>query len=149
MSQADEEVQPVDPGKALVRRPVAGPVDAWADLRPAYRWVRRGRPVPVAALILIAAQVAWRAQLLGHLYFYRDDFFALDLARRSAFSWHYLTYVGPGHLVVTERAIAWVQARLSLYSWGLASAVVLALLAACGLAAFVALRTLFGERRRS
>ena len=156
MSQADEEVQPVDPGggttgpvvtgKALVRRPAAGPVDAWADLRPAFRWARRGRPVPVAALLLIAAQVAWRAQLLGHLYFYRDDFAALDLARRSAFSWHYLTYVGPGHLVVTERAAAWVLARVSLYSWGLASTVSLALLAACGLAAFLALRALFGER---
>ena len=158
MSQADEQVQPVDPGggitgrgvpgKALMRRPAAGPADAWADLRPALRWVRRGRPVLAAALILVAAQVAWRARLLGHLYFYRDDFFALDLASRSDFSWHYLTYVGPGpgHLVVTERAIAWVLARISLYGWGLASAVSLALLAACGLAAFVALRTLFGER---
>jgi len=129
-----------------VRRPASGPVDAWADLRPAYRWVSRRQPVLIAALTLIAAQVAWRAQLLGHLYFYRDDFFALDLARRAAFGWHYLSYLRAGHLVIAGRAIAWVLARISLYNWGLASAVSLALLAASGLAAFFALRRLFGAR---
>lgn len=133
------------PGTALAPRP-AGPVDAWADLRPAYRWLSRRRPVLIGALILIAVQVAWRAQLLGHLYFYRDDYAALDLARRSPLGWHYLCYVGQGHLVITERLIAWVLARSGLYNWGLASAVTLALLAASGVAAFLALRALFGNR---
>ena len=148
MSQAEEQVQqdPGAPGKAVARRPQAGPVDAWADLRPAYRWVSRRRPVTVAGLILIVAQAAWRAQLLSHLYFYRDDFFVLDLASRSRFSWHYLSYMGHGHLVIVERAIAWVLARISLYNWGFASAVTLALLAVSGLAAFLALRSLFGAR---
>jgi hypothetical protein len=86
------------------------------------------RPVLVIAIALIAAQVAWRAEFLSRMYFYRQDFFNLDFAIRSPFSWHYLTYVGTGHLMIGERAIIWVLARASLYSWGLASAVSLAFL---------------------
>ncbi|HEX9066904.1 MAG TPA: hypothetical protein VF843_17470 [Streptosporangiaceae bacterium] len=146
MSQADEQVQPAGPGKALARQAAAGDLDAWADLRPAYRWAQRRRPVLVVAVLMIAAQVAWRATLLRHLYFYRDDFFNLDFAARSSFGWHYLTYIGTGHLMILQRAVIWVLVRVSLYNWGLASAVTLAFLAGAGLAAFAALRTLFGER---
>jgi hypothetical protein len=100
----------------------------------------------VAAIVLIAAQILWRAQFLSRMYFYRQDFFNIDFAIRSPFGWHYLTYVGTGHLEIVQRAIIWVLARISVYGWGLASAVSLALLAAAGLAAFALLRTLFGER---
>jgi hypothetical protein len=102
--------------------------------------------VLVTAIALIAAQVGWRAEFLSRMYFYRQDFFNLDFAITSPFSWHYLTYVGTGHLMIGERAIIWVVARASVYSWGLASAVSLGFLAAAGLAAFAVLRTLFGER---
>jgi len=146
VSQADEDVQRIDPGKALVPRRHAAGQDAWADLRPAFRWFQRRRPVRLIAIVLIAALVAWRAQFLSHMYFYRQDFFNLDFAIRSPFSWHYLTYVGTGHLMIGQRAIIWVLARISLYNWGLASAVSLAFVAATGLAAFAVLRTLFGER---
>lgn len=146
MSQADEQVQPAGPGSALARRASGGDLDAWADLRPAYRWVRQRRPALVVAVLMVAAQVAWRAMLLRHLYFYRQDFFNLDFAARSSFGWHYLTYIGTGHLMILQRAVIWVLARVSLYNWALASAVSLAFLAAAGLAAFAMLRTLFGER---
>jgi hypothetical protein len=145
VSQAHEDVQRIDPGKAVVRRDRAGQ-DAWADLRPAFRWFQRRRPVRLIAIVLIAAQVAWRAQFLAHMFFYRQDFFNLDFAIRSPFSWHYLTYVGTGHLMIGQRAIIWVLVRISLYNWTLASAVSLAIVAAAGLAAFAVLRTLFGER---
>src|SRR5262249_3532868 len=99
-----------------------------------------------SAILLIAAQVAWRAHFLSHMYFYRQDFFNLDFAISSPFNWHYLTYVGTGHLMIGERAIIWVLARISLYDWTLSSVVSLAFLAAAGVAAFIVLRTLFGER---
>jgi len=146
VSSAGEDLQHVDPGKALARLPEGGGSDAWADLRPAYRWIQGRRPILVAAIVLIAVQILWRAQFLSRMYFYRDDFFNLDFAIRSPFSWHYLTYVGTGHLEIVQRAIIWLLARTSVYNWGLASAVSLAFLAAAGLAAFALLRSLFGER---
>jgi hypothetical protein len=146
VSSAGEDLQHVEPGKELARLPEERGSDAWADLRPAYRWIEGRRPILVAAIVLIAAQLLWRAQFLSRMYFYRQDFFNLDFAIRSPFSWHYLTYVGTGHLTIAERAIIWLLARISVYSWGLASAVSLAFLAAAGLAAFALLRTLFGER---
>src|ERR1022692_3769558 len=123
VSQADHDVQYIDPGKALARRHASAGQDTWADLRPAFRWFQRRRPVLLIAIVLVAAQVIWRAQFLARMYFYRDDFFNLDFAIRSPFSWHYLTYVGTGHLMIGQRAIIWVLARVSLYNWGLASAV--------------------------
>ena len=146
MSQAGEGLQRLDPGKALTRLPEGHWTGAWGDLRPAVRWFQRRRPVLLAAILLIAADIAWRAEFLGRMYFYRQDFFNLDFAISSPFNWHYLTYVGTGHLMIGQRAIIWVLARISLYSWTLASGVSLAFLAAAGLAAFLLLRTLFGER---
>ena len=108
MSSAGEDLQHVDPGKALARLPEGGGSDAWADLRPAYRWIQGRRPILVAAIVLIAVQILWRAQFLSRMYFYRDDFFNLDFAIRSPFSWHYLTYVGTGHLEIVQRAIIWL-----------------------------------------
>src|ERR1022692_939216 len=146
MSQAEDIAQQSSPGKALVPVTSATSQHERADLRPAADWVLKKRPVLLAAIVMVVAQVAWRAQFLSHLYYLRQDFFNLDFAIRSPFSWHYLTYVGTGHLMIGERAIIWVLARISLYNWGLDSAVSLAFVAGAGLAAFLVLRTLFGER---
>ncbi len=146
MSQAEHDVQHIDPGKALARRRDTAGQDDWADLRPTFRWFGHRHPVRLIAIGLVAVQLIWRAQFLAGMYFYRQDFFNLDFAIRSPFSWHYLTYVGTGHLMIGQRAIMWVLARISLYNWGLASVVSLAFVAAAGLAAFAVLRTLFGER---
>ena len=146
MSQPGRELQQVDAGTVVVRGTERSGQAGWADLRPAIRWLDRRRPVLLVALVLIAAQVAWRAQFLSQMYFYRQDFFDLDFAIASPFNWHYLTYVGTGHVMVGERAIIWVLARISLYNWTLASAVSLLFLAGAGFAAFLVLRTLFGER---
>jgi len=146
VSQPGHDIQHVAAGRVASRRSDAGAPDSWADLRPAFQWLDRRRPVLLAALLLIAAQVAWRAQFLSQMYFYRDDFFNLDFAITSPFNWHYLSHAGTGHVMPGERAIIWVLARISLYNWTLASAVTLAFLAAAGVAAFLVLRTLFGER---
>jgi hypothetical protein len=134
------------PGTALVPHSPALHRDEWADLRPAIRWFQRRRPVLVGALLMIAAQVAWRAQFLSHMYFYRDDFFNMDLAIESKLNWSYLSYIGVEHLMIGERAIIWVLVRMSAYNYGLAASVSLLFVLLADLAALRLLRTLFGER---
>jgi hypothetical protein len=97
-----------------------GDIVDWPQLA---AWVRaRGRSVVLGGLALIAAQLIWKSVFLGHFYFRQDDFHVIELALGHSFSWNYLTYVGAGHLIPGVYAIAWVVARISLYSWGLASA---------------------------
>lgn len=146
MSQTGGELQHVDPGKALVPRPHEPAVGTWADLRPLAGWIRRRRPVVLAAVILIAAQLVWLAEFFRKMYFFRDDFVNMDLAIRSPFGWHYLTYIGSGHLMIAERALLWLVERISFYNWTLAWLVTVILVAAANIAAFRVLRTLFGER---
>jgi hypothetical protein len=146
VSQTGGELQHVDPGGALVPRSHEQAVGTWADLRPMASWVRRRRPVLLAALVLIAAQIVWLARFLRTMYFFRDDFVNMDLAIRSQFDWHYLTYIGSGHLMIAERAVIWLVERISFYNWTIAWLVTLILVAAADVAAFRLLRTLFGER---
>ena len=97
-------------------------------------------------LALIVAQLAWRAIFLSHMYFRQDDFYNLDLAIKSPLNWHFLTFNTAGNVVVGTQLITWIIARVSLYDWGLASAVILVLLACANLAALRLMRTLFGNR---
>jgi hypothetical protein len=134
-------------GTALVR-PVStrdgdGPAGGQAAAGPA--WIQR-HLVAVGGVLLIAADLAWRAVLLGHLYFRQDDFENLNLAVRSGLSWHYLSYIGPGHFMMGQRFIAWVMTRGALYNWTLAVVVILALFVFAAVAGLRLLRTLFGER---
>ena len=110
-------------------------------------WARSHR-VLVAAVVLIVAQLAWKGQLLSHLYFRQDDFHDLDLAVDHHFNWSYLTFIGSGHLIIGLRLIAWPMARIAStpYNWALASTVSLAFVAAASVAALRLLRDLFGER---
>jgi hypothetical protein len=111
------------------------------------RWGRK-RAVMLVALLMIVAQLIWKAHLLHGLYFVRDDFHDLDLAIEHPLSWSYLTYIFDGHLIIGLRLVAWLMVRTSLYNWGLASAVTLAFTAAASLACYRALRTLFGDGPR-
>lgn len=108
-------------------------------------WARQHQ-VLLGGLVIIAAQLIWKAQDLRHLFFYQDDYVNLDRAIESPFSWHYLTFVSSGHLYPGLRAVAWVLARISLYDWGLDTTVLLVLLALASLAALRLLRSLFGDR---
>jgi hypothetical protein len=106
----------------------------------------RGRGVVLGGLALIAVQLIWKSFFLGHFFFRQDDIHVLELALGHSFSWSYLTFVGAGHLIPGVYAIAWGVARISLYSWPLASFITLVMLAGAGLAALRLLRTLFGNR---
>jgi hypothetical protein len=115
------------------------------DFKDVAYWAFR-RHVLLAGLLLIAVQLAWKWQFLSHMYFRQDDFYNLDLAIKSPLSWHFLTFNTAGNIVIGTQLITWILARVSLYDWGLASAVVLVLVAAASLAALRLMRTLFGDR---
>lgn len=108
-------------------------------------WVRR-RGVVLGGLILVTAEVIWKAVFLSHYYFWQDDFHFLEQAHAHSFTWSYLTYVQAGHLFPGDYALYWVLVRISPYNWGLAAGITVVLVAASGLAAFRLLRTLFGAR---
>lgn len=147
MSQADEDLHLAGAGRELVPASHAGDDLEWADLRSAVGWLRSHR-VLLGAIVLIAAQLAWKAQFLSTLYFRQDDFHDLDLAVDHGLTWKYLTFIGSGHLIIGLRIIAWALVRVSAtpYNWLLASAVSLIFVAAASLAAYRLLRDLFGER---
>ena len=118
----------------------------WADLRSAAGWLRK-YAVGLGAIVMIAAELLWKAQFLSTLYFRQDDFHDLELAVEHSFNWSYLTFIGSGHLIIGLRAIAWGMVRVSTpYNWGVASAVSLAFVAAASYAAYRLLRNLFGPR---
>ncbi len=129
---ATDTVQPGDSATAI----------EWSELA---EWADRHRIV-LSGLVLVAAQLVWKAFFLGHFFYWQEDFRYLDRALGSGFSWSYLTDAGAGHLIPGPYAIAWILARVSLYDWPLAAAVTLVMLAAASLAALRLLRTLFGDR---
>ena len=146
MSHAGEDLDRSVPAKEVALYDDAAARDfEWADLRSAVDWFRNNR-VLVTAVLLIVAELAWKAQFLSHMYFRQDDFHDLDLAIQSPFSWRYVTFIGAGHLIIGLRIVAWFLVRTSLYNWGLASAITLAFVAAANVAALRLLRMLFGDR---
>ncbi len=137
--------QPAGTGNAPARPDDLDQYRSEFDFAGAAAWVKSNY-VLVIGLLLVLAEVIWKAQFLSHMFFTQDDYVNLDIAITSPFSWHYLTLIGAGHFFPGVRAVAWVLARASLYDWGLDAGLVLLLAAAAGLAALRLLRTLFGDR---
>jgi hypothetical protein len=108
-------------------------------------WLLRHR-VSLAAGLLIAAQLVWKAAFLSNFYFRDDDFHFTEISLQSSLGWKYLSYVGSGHFHPGVLAIIWVMARLAPYNWDAASAITLVMLLIAGLAAWRLLRTLLGNR---
>lgn len=122
----------------------APPPPEWANLAIWARWFQ-ARGVLLAGLGLIVISVIWKAQFLSQLYFRQDDFHLLDRAIENPLDWRQLSFIGAGHLIPGPYLVAWLIARISLYSWPLASAASLVFAAAACLAALRLLRTLFGD----
>jgi hypothetical protein len=135
------EAVPVPYHRGQRRREFADVFD-WPEL---LAWLRR-RSVILGGLALIVAQLIWKSLFLGHFYFWQDDFHFMELALGHSFSWGYLTFTEAGHFLPGALAITWAVTRISLYSWPLASAITIVMLAGASLAALRLLRTLFGTR---
>jgi hypothetical protein len=125
-------------------RALEAPTTNW-ELAGSGRWLRANAVLAVG-LLLIGAQLLWKAGLLGRSFFRLDDYFYLEHASTQGPTWNYLTWVNAGHLDVVGSAIAWVVVRISPDDWTLASAVTLVLLGCTCFALLRMLRTLFGDR---
>jgi hypothetical protein len=108
--------------------------------------VARRHGVVLAGVGLIAAQLVWKAAVLGHFFFWQDDFVFFDRSLDNNLTWQLLMKPEGGHLDPGPYAFSWVLARISLYNWALVSVVLLLLLAGACLALLRLLRTLFGTR---
>jgi hypothetical protein len=109
------------------------------------RWARH-QHVILAAVVLIVAQLCWKAYLLSHFYFRQDDFLLLDRALAHGLDLHYLFSFSGGHLRPGGLAVFWLVTRLSPYDWPLASIVTIAALAMAGVLMLRLLLLLFGRR---
>jgi hypothetical protein len=120
---------------AAVQRAATGPA----------RWIRTN-PVILAGVVLIVAQLCWKAYLLSRFYFRQDDFLLLDRALAHGLSLNYLFSFSGGHLRPAGLVLFWLVTRLSPYDWLLASALTIAALAAAGVLMLRLLLILFGRR---
>ena len=120
---------------AAVQRAATGPA----------RWIRTN-PVLLAGVVLIVAQLCWKAYLLSRFYFRQDDFLLLDRALAHGLSLNYLFSFSGGHLRPAGLVLFWLVTRLSPYDWLLASALTIAALAAAGVLMLRLLLILFGRR---
>ena len=115
------------------------------DPERSLQWLRSNL-ILVTGLVLIVAQLWWKAGLLERSYFRLDDYYYVERASAIGLNWNYLLWVNAGHLNVVGAAIAWLIVRISPYDWALASAVTLLLLGGTCFALLRMLRTLFGDR---
>ena len=120
------------------------PPTSW-ELTGSIRWLR-ANAVLATGLLLIGAQLLWKAGLLGQSFFRLDDYLYLEHASTQGLTWSYLTWVDAGHLDIAGSAIVWVLVKISPDDWTLASAATLVLLGCTSFALLRMLRTLFGDR---
>ena len=109
-------------------------------------WFRTPRGVTTSAVVLILAQLIWRATLLRHANFFQDDYQLIEQASREPFGWHYLMQIHSVHLMPGVFLLVKIVTEISPYSWPLAAGVALFLQLLAGLAVARMLRALFGTR---
>ncbi|MFI6710160.1 hypothetical protein ACIBF7_27235 [Nonomuraea sp. NPDC050478] len=106
----------------------------------------RGDVVLAAGLLMVAAQLVWKFELVRRTYFRQDDFMFIARGLEQSLTWDYLMRVDYGHMAPGPFAIQWLMGRLGGYNDALAHGVTMCLLAAAGLALLRLLTVLFGSR---
>lgn len=109
-------------------------------------WFRTPRGVTTSAIVLIAAQLIWRATLLRHANFFQDDYQLIEQASGESFGWHYLMQIHSVHLMPGVFLLVKIVTAISPYSWPWAAVTTLVLQLLAGLAVLRMLRALFGTR---
>jgi len=108
---------------------------------------RRPGGVLLAGLALVAAATVARTVLLGHTWFYLDDFAVLTQANDHRLSPSRLTEPYFGHLMPGGRLLADLVVASGTFRYTTATVELVVLYAACGLAVLHLLVTLFGSRK--
>lgn len=125
--------------------PPAAPSFLAATIARARR-VPAGRWVTIAALLLIAAQVAWRAIYVSQSWFLVDDFYFLsDIATGQAdAAWYFRVH--QGHFMPLSFVLVKLASMFGAFPWTAAAIEICVMQALAGLACWWMLRTLFGNR---
>lgn len=119
----------------------AGPVSVARGWRAAW-----SGGTAVGAVVLLLAQLVWRASYLVQGYFTQDDFLMLHLGGTQALAPGYLMQAYSGHLFPGGFLIAYVQARLAGLSWPAAYLPVIVMQLAAGVLMWLLLTRLLGLR---
>ncbi|PZG05543.1 hypothetical protein C1J01_43310 [Nonomuraea aridisoli] len=107
---------------------------------------RSGDTVLAVALVMVAAQLVWKFELVRRTYFRQDDFMFIARGLENGLTWDYLMRIDFGHLMPGAFAIHWAMGRLGVHNDLLAHALTMGLQAAAGLALLRLLWVLFGPR---
>ncbi len=103
------------------------------------------RLVVGTGVLMVIAQLAFRAWALYPSWFYADDYQLLQQAGHGL-TLSYLTEPYHSHFMPLGRLVVWLVAAAGPMSWGVAATLTLLLQAATGVAALWMLVTLFGSR---
>jgi hypothetical protein len=125
--------------------PVLDPAIVPADTLDSAEWLRANW-ITAAAVLGLVLELWWRAGMIAHSYFQQGDFPLLYRAAASKLGPAYLLAPDNGQLDPGGRALIWLEAKVGIYNWDVASAATLVMLALAGLALLRLLRTLFGNR---
>ncbi len=104
------------------------------------------RQVTAAALVLIVAQVAFRAYFASHSWFYVDDFYFLsDVASgRDDLAWYFRLH--QGHFMPLSFVLVKLASGFGAYPWAAVATQIILLQLLASLSCWWMLRTLFGPR---
>lgn len=119
--------------------------DPGADFARLAEWLG-SHWVPLAGILMVAVQTAWMSVLVGHSFFWIEDFYMVQRAANDGLTWNYLMWLMGGHMMPISNFITWFLTRAWLYDWTPFAAVTLILSAVAGLMLLRLLRTLFGDR---
>lgn len=98
-------------------------------------------------LVLVAAQLAYRAWGLAGSWFYFDDLAFMSRAMNQPFGVGYLTESYGGHLMPAGFAITWVLTKWAVFDWTPWAVGLLVMQALAGVGMLRLLLSLFGNRR--
>lgn len=132
-------------GVLVSSEPYPGEEDPGADFARLADWIA-ARWIPLTGVLLVAAQTWWMSALVGHSFFWIEDFYMVQRAADDGLTWNYLMWLEGGHLMPIGNLLTWLLTRASLYNWSLFTAATLVLSAIFGLMLLRLLRVLFGDR---
>ncbi|QIG42645.1 hypothetical protein G5V58_07515 [Nocardioides anomalus] len=107
---------------------------------------RRTPSVWVAGLVVVTAATVFRAWAIGPAWFFYDDLYFIQQARREGLTWAYLVQPYNGHLMPASWLLTWVNARAGAFDFRFPAVELVALAGLFGLGTLRLHLRLFGQR---
>jgi hypothetical protein len=119
-------------------------VDATCGADPSVR--HRSRAVVGAGVVMVALATVFRVWAITPAWFFYDDLYFIQQARKDGLTAHYLFHPYNGHLMPASWLLTWLNARANPFDFTYPAAELIALFALAGLGCLRLLLTLFGTR---